>query len=90
MWFVDSIASESKSLYTWRKTSKPSSVERIRAVSLSDSRLNDLITNYAQMLEVAKAIRYLHGFGIVFGSTIGLVCIKAHLGKIYQGDMLSG
>ncbi|KAM6496292.1 hypothetical protein JOM56_008998 [Amanita muscaria] len=73
MWFVGSIASESKSLKEWRETSKPSSVERIRA-----------------MLEVAKAIRYLHAIGIVFDYTIGLVCITADFGKIYQGDMLSG
>ncbi|KIL70495.1 hypothetical protein M378DRAFT_156650 [Amanita muscaria Koide BX008] len=73
LWFVDSIANESKSLKTWRDASKPSSVERIRA-----------------MLEVAKAIRYLHSIGTVFDSDMDLVCKQAHFGKIYQGHMLSG
>ncbi|KAM6496268.1 Protein kinase-like domain containing protein [Amanita muscaria] len=55
LWFVDSITNESKSLKTWRDTSKPSSVARIRA-----------------MLEVAKAIRYLHSIGTVFDRDIEL------------------
>ncbi|KIL54222.1 hypothetical protein M378DRAFT_862622 [Amanita muscaria Koide BX008] len=41
------------------------------------------------MLEVAKAIRYLHSIGTVFDFNIELVCIKAYFGNIYQGHMLS-
>ncbi|KAM6497677.1 hypothetical protein JOM56_005625 [Amanita muscaria] len=72
---IDNVDESKWSLSQWRKMSMPSSVTRIRVVSLENS---DLIlpTYFLQMLDIAKAFRYLHSMGIVpLYDTVNSVCI---------------